>query len=353
MCMSLDLIVGNVLFVDGSKIRANAGKSQTKGKAGLQNQLTRIEERIEELLTRCEQVDEQESGSLVKMKRELKNKSKLKQKIISLAKELKGEEQVNVTDPECKIMKARQGSHASYNSQLVVDDAQGLIVSTQAISEGTDHNQLAQQIANAEEAMGHPSRVSCADAGYSSVDALKPLVDQADRKVIVPNERQAQKRPKPPSRFNKTHFTYHSETDTYTCPAGKELYFSYQAKGSNKLTYRMRNYKECLKCAHYGQCTTAKKGRTLYRLVNEETYQKLKNTYQSEEAQRVYRRRKMRVEHPFGHIKRNLGVSAFLLRGLGGVNAELSLLASCFNISRVITLLGGVQPMIKALKQAT
>lgn len=353
MCMSLDLIEGNVLFVDGTKLRATAGKRQSKGKDGLQNQLASIEERIEELLARCEQTDEQESGSLVKMKRELRSKKQLREKIESLVKELKEEEQVNVTDPDSRIMKTRQGTHACYNSQLTVDDARGLIVSVQAISEGTDHHQLAQQIAHAEQAMGHPSQVACADAGYSSVDDLKPLVDQGDRTVIVPNERQAQKRPKPLSRFDKTHFTYHSETDTYTCPQGKELYFSYQAEGSNKRTYRMRNYKECLECAHYGECTRAKRGRTLYRLVNEETYQKLKITYQSEEAQQVYRRRKMRVEHPFGHIKRNLGVSAFLLRGLEGVNAELSLLASCFNIRRVITLLGGVQPMIKALKQVT
>jgi len=353
MCVRLELIAGNVLFVDGTKIRANAGKRQTKGKVGLQHQLARIDKRIEHLLVECQELDEEESGQLVTLKRELRNKGKLKEKIESLAQELKEEKQVNVTDPECKIMKGRQGSHACYNGQLVVDDARGLIVSTQAVNEGTDHHQLANQITHAEQIMEHTSQIACADAGYSSVDDLKPLVDQPDRTVVVPNERQAQKHPKEPSEFDKSHFTYHAETDTYTCPEGKELYYSYQAKGSNKLTYRMRNYKECLKCPHYGRCTSAKKGRTLYRLVNEETYQKLKKTYESEEAQQIYRRRKMRVEHPFGHIKRNLGVSAFLLRGLDGVNAELSLMASCFNISRLLTLFGGVQPMIKALKRVS
>jgi hypothetical protein len=48
----------------------------------------------------------------------------------------------------------------------------------------------------------------------------------------------------------------------------------------------------------------------------------LERIYESQEGQEIYRRRKMRVEHPFGHIKRNLGVGAFLLRGLEGVNAE-------------------------------
>jgi len=60
----------------------------------------------------------------------------------------------------------------------------------------------------------------------------------------------------------------------------------------------------------------------------------------------------MRVEHPFGHIKRNLGVGAFLLRGLEGVNAEINMLGTCFNITRMISILGGVKPAVAQLKRA-
>ena len=54
----------------------------------------------------------------------------------------------------------------------------------------------------------------------------------------------------------------------------------------------------------------------------------------------IYKRRKQKVELPFGHFKRNLGADHFLLRGLAGVRAEMSLLASCFNVSRLIGLFG-------------
>ncbi len=57
-------------------------------------------------------------------------------------------------------------------------------------------------------------------------------------------------------------------------------------------------------------------------------------------AQAIFARRKTRVEHPFGHIKRNLHAGYFLLRGLAGVRAEMALLATCFNIRRLITLWG-------------
>ena len=67
---------------------------------------------------------------------------------------------------------------------------------------------------------------------------------------------------------------------------------------------------------------------------------KLAEHYESADEQTLYKRRKELVEHPFGHIKRNLGAGHFLLRGIDGVKAEMSLLATCFNVRRMITLLG-------------
>jgi hypothetical protein len=60
----------------------------------------------------------------------------------------------------------------------------------------------------------------------------------------------------------------------------------------------------------------------------------------STDSQEIYKLRKQKVELPFGHIKRNLKVDSFLLRGLGGVRGEMGLLASCFNIAWMITIMG-------------
>ncbi|WP_353740367.1 hypothetical protein [Candidatus Magnetominusculus xianensis] len=51
---------------------------------------------------------------------------------------------------------------------------------------------------------------------------------------------------------------------------------------------------------------------------------------------RIYKKRKEKVELPFG---RNLNGWAFLLRGLKGVNAEMAILSTCFNISRMVTII--------------
>lgn len=39
-------------------------------------------------------------------------------------------------------------------------------------------------------------------------------------------------------------------------------------------------------------------------------------------------------------MKYNLKVGGFLLRGLDGAKAEMSILSSCFNVARMISLIG-------------
>ncbi len=75
------------------------------------------------------------------------------------------------------------------------------------------------------------------------------------------------------------------------------------------------------------------------RLLKEELVQKLEAQYEQPDSQKIYELRKQKVELPFGHIKRNLKVDSFLLRGLDSVRAETSLLFSCFNIARMIRIM--------------
>ena len=345
MCVKLGLIEGNTLFVDGSKFRANAGNRETKSKETWEKYRSHIEERITKLLEECNKIDEIEKENLVKIDKELRSKKKLKTKINQLLQDIDGEEKINGTDSDCKIMKGRQGSHAGYNSQIVTDDAQGLIVTTDVTTSKNDLNQLKTQIENAEETLEKTSEIVCADAGYSSVDDLKPLVDQG-KTVVVPNNKQAQKESKEDA-FGKHAFVYNAENNTYTCPTGNEMYRSFQKKGTNKIVYRIKDRTVCIACEYFGKCTKSKRGRSVMRLVNEETKEKLEGIYESEEGQKIYEKRKMKVEHPFGHIKRNLGAGAFLLRGLEGTKAELNLLGTCYNIARLITIMGGVRPLVE------
>ena len=350
VCIKLDLIAGNVLFADGTKIRANASRGRTHDRSWYEKALTDIDRRIEDLLNQCEDIDRQEqgSGSYVAMNKELAKSQKLKSEIKKALEvlEVTGKKQVNQTDPDCAMMHSVQGSHASYNVQNVVDDKHGLIVHAEAVNDTSDVNQFARQIEQANELFDKPCEAACADAGYADTDELEK-VDGQGIKVVVPSQRQALHKEEGP--FSKSHFIYDADQDSYICPEGHRLSYQSTDKITGKRSYQVRDPKTCYCCRHFGECTTAKKGRKIIRLKNEEVKQRLEAQYEEPASQEIYARRKSRVEHPFGHIKRNLKTDGFLMRGKDGVQAETSLLATCFNVARMITLCGGVTRVIQKL----
>jgi transposase len=341
LCIKLDLIAGNVLFVDGTKIRANAGRNCTHDRAYYEKLLTELDSRIEQLLADCEYFDQSEEGtpSYVAMDKELTKNQTLKKRIKEALNSFKtsGRKQVNQTDPDCAIMHSVHGSHASYNVQSVVDDEHGLIIQAEAVSDTNDARQFARQVEQANELLEAPCKVACADAGYTDVLELDKI-DQKGIKVIVPSQRQALHEAESP--FSKSHFTYDREQDCYICPQGHRLLYSFTDKKKGKRQYRMEDKKFCQCCQYFGKCTKCDRGRSIIRLRNEEVKLKLEAQYEEQSSQEIYARRKAKVEHPFGHIKRNLKTNAFLMRGQDGVQAETSILATCFNVARMITIFG-------------
>jgi hypothetical protein len=58
------------------------------------------------------------------------------------------------------------------------------------------------------------------------------------------------------------------------------------------------------------------------------------------EAEAMMRRRSALAEHPFGTLKCRAGYRHFLLRGFDKVRGEWSLMALCYNFSRLLSILG-------------
>ena len=342
ICIKLNLIEGNTLFLDGTKIRANASINNTWTKEKAKKALKHIDERISDILTQCDAIDEAEQGSLVTMGKELKDQKTLKAKIKDILQELKEEESFNTTDPECTRIKKGKNFYAGFNFQSTVDKKEGLILSTDVVSENNDLNQFACQINKANHTLEKKCEVAVADCGYASTDDLEKI-DNQGIKVVVPSQRQVTKGE--PSEFAKERFTY--KDDYYICPEGHKL-TPYRLNKENNKVYKITDKKICLSCPHYGICTTSPTGRTISRLLKEEVRQKLEAQYNEPSSQEIYKLRKEKVELPFGHIKHNLKFDSFLLRGLKGAKAEASIIGTCFNLVRMITLLG-VPGLIKEL----
>jgi transposase len=341
LCIKLGLIDGNTLFIDGSKIRGNASIKNSWTKKKCAKVLSKIDRRIESILAECETIDRQEAdrASLVKMDKDLINANVLKSKVKNILKTLEdeGQKSINTIDPECTRINSVHGSHAGYNAQIAVDEKHGLIVSSEVVNENNDLNQFANQVNQANETLEKKYKVACADSGYADTDTLEKIDDQKIV-VVVPSQRQASK--KDPGQFDKRRFQYDADRDCYICPEGQILAYRRTDKKNKSKTYQSSDKMICRQCRHFGECTKSLNGRQIHRLVNEELRQKLEAQYEQPENKAIYSKRKEKAELPFGHIKRNLKLDAFLLRGSNGVNAEFALLASSFNIVRMISILG-------------
>ena len=264
LCIKLNLIAGNTLFVDGSKLRANASIKNTWTKEKCQRALGKIDTRIESILSECDVIDEYEENqdSLVKMKKELKDKKVLKANVENILRELKEtkKKSINTTDPECTRINSPQGSHAGYSLQGTFDGKHGLIVNSDAVSENNDLNQFARQITKANEILQKKCDVACADSGYANTRELE-RIDEQEIKVIVPSQKQASGKEAKP--FDKSNFQYDCQKDCYRCPESHVPTHSYTNNYEGHKVYMMREKTICKGCPHFGVCTKSKQGRTI------------------------------------------------------------------------------------------
>jgi transposase len=190
LCLKLDLIAGNILFVDGSKIRGNAAIKNTWDQDKCRKVLEKAEQRIAEILAEAESMDQAEEGlpSLTSLPSELTKASNLKQRVEEIMGELQasGHKSLNTVDPECNRMNSLEGTHAGYNAQVVVDDKQGLIVEADVVRNNNDLGQFSAQIAQAVDILGKLPQVGVADSGYSDTPDLVKI-DRQQIQVIVPS----------------------------------------------------------------------------------------------------------------------------------------------------------------------
>ncbi|MBW8015173.1 MAG: transposase, partial [Planctomycetes bacterium] len=242
--------------------------------------------------------------------------------------------------------------HAGFNGQVVVDEKNGLIVNCDVVTENNDLGQLSNQMQQANEVVDGKCEIACGDAGYCNYDKMAELVEEGIE-VIVPSKKQAREESSDEctvKEFDKSRFIYDKDNDVYICPENKIL--PYRGINNTRKYFFYTAGSQCRKCRHFGICTkSVKGGRQITRYFNQKFREDMASHYVKPASKEIYRKRKERAELPFGHIKRNLNSGYFLLRGLDGVRAEMSLLSTCFNMVRLINIFG-VSALIARLKVA-
>ena len=95
----------------------------------------------------------------------------------------------------------------------------------------------------------------------------------------------------------------------------------------------------CRACQLRSRCLSPKaRYRPIARWEHEDVLER--HRARMEGASELMRRRSAIVEHPFGTLKCRAGYRHFLVRGFDKVRGEWSLMALCYNFTRVLNILG-------------
>lgn len=336
LCRKLELFGGQLLAIDGSKLRAVNSRDRNFNEERLKELIAHTDARLAEYFKMLDEVDAAEPSAAPV------DKAALQQKIAALQDkrdwhaellaELDEEQkQVSVTDPDARRMPG-QGNVVGYNAQVAIDAKHKLIAADDVTNDVTDYQQLANVALEAKANLELKQTEVVADKGYYNaaevsrcVEAnITPLIPKADTSANTAR-----------GLYGKSKFKFNADKDVYVCPAGGELSYRFS---TYELGRELRYYRAsgCKHCALKKCCTRNKGNRTITREANEHLMEAMAERLKAQPEK--FGLRKQLAEHPFGTIKRSLGYTHFLLKGLEKVRTEWSLITLVYNLKRVLNI---------------
>jgi transposase len=350
---SLELTGGDLVAIDGAFFDGNASKSSILTQGHLNKQLVAIEADIAAYVSSLDAADSEEDtgwreppegghgggdpGSAMaalmeRRARLLAEREKMK---------ASGQTQVSRTDEDARLLSKSGQRLAGYNVQIAVDEKHKLIVASAVVNDGNDSRQLSPLAVAARDALGVTGLTALADAGYYSADQLEACeLAGIDAYVPISGKRG---RPVEPGRLARQDFIYEPAADIYRCPAGEDLRPRPRLKLVQGKPHRryVPSGPVCSACALRARCVGVNGDtREILHALNQDAVERHRVRMETAHAEILMARRKAIAEHPFGTLKCRAGYRHFLVRGFEKVRGEWSLMALCYNFTRLLNILG-------------
>ena len=341
LCRKLDLFTEAIVAIDGSKFKAVNNYDKNFSKTKVQFRISQLEKSIDRYLGEIATADRIDSSIHREKKERLNNKIKKIEAEIEKIKKIgtlidEGpDEQVSLTDPDCRSMRTKSKSSGvvGYNVQAAVDSHNHLIVAHEVTNTGSDRAQLHKLSEMAKQATGHKQIEALADRGYyNSVEILACCENGVT--PYVPKSATSNNQAK--GQYGKRDFRYIPEEDEYECPAGERAIYRFSRTEAGKLIRRYWS-SACPDCEIKSQCTDGK-NRRISRWEHEEVLEEMQERLDRAPEKMAIRR--STVEHTFGTLKAWMGATHFTTRTIQRVSTEMSLHVLAYNMKRVMNILG-------------
>ena len=180
-----------------------------------------------------------------------------------------------------------------------------------------------------------------ADTAYGSAPMLGWLVEEEGIEPYIPVIDKSERKD---GTFSRDDFAYDHESDSYTCPNGKELVqfhrtYKKPRSGVDKgglMRYRASK-KDCDTCSLKQRCCPKEPARKILRSIHEGARQMARDITKTDAyVTASYARKK--VEMLFAHLKRIMRLDRLRLRGPNGAKDEFTIAATVQNLRKLAKL---------------
>jgi transposase len=328
--------------IDGTKMKANARREMLTVEK-IEKRLEHLDQQLDDYLSKFANNDLRDdlAEEVESLDDTTSANRHLVEKIITLQRQIEqltlhketltnsGQSYLSPTDPEAQLMKTRDGKLPGYNVQSVIDDAHHMIADTEVLTQQDDHAALLVMVNSVQEELGVTPKVTVADCGYYTPDAIEQVESKTGTTCYVPT-------PEKNEPASTIQFHYDASTDSYTCSAGKPLVLIQKNKRRRNSRADVYRGTQCAVCPVRSQCTTSKHGRIVHRYHNQAWREGFAERMKRTSSKAMSLLRKCLVEHPFGTIKLMGGKLPLLLRGAAKVATEINLYATAYNFIRLL-----------------
>lgn len=373
---------------DGTRILADSSRHKTKSAEEIRQWLEVIEQKIAEALAEMgnhDSADDELYGAevspselppalrrLVDRKRLLE---KAKEAVLTIEHRRQAKHEVSptkiakvpISDPDARVLENKEGGWAAnYTPVVTTDSTAGLIIDAEVTNSTAEAPIQSRAVDRIEEMLGKRPGIMMGDGLYGDIENVQH-VEEKGITLLTPvkptgagrgdiayredpttpvAEQEWKQLPKgKKGRYTREAFVFNEENDCFYCPLGNRLSYDCttthkKSTGGKRVTRVYKNTPgECCECPLKKECIPLRqKYRRIERMEGSEVLDRVAKRMTKQENKDLFQKRMFIAETPFAHIKHNMGIRRFRLRGLKKVQTELLWICTAHNVAKLARL---------------